>query len=216
MRDRLQTSPPGVVVPPAPPGASLSAGGTAIVAATGRNLWMDLEALTGILPGFHVEQTPYGLIYWRGCDIVAINDAAVHILGDVKHLASLHYEMMAGWKILLKAQDRKIQSHALQAADGVDIAWPIGYKAGTSTMLGVLVALGLGYDRVVLAGAPMSNHGHYYDPPEGGSNFNDVAIKFDWEWANREIFKDRVRSVSGSSCIWIGRPSEEWLEGDRQ
>lgn len=81
------------------------------------------------------------------------------------------------------------------------------YKHGSSTLHGVLAGLIMGYDRIVLAGAPMDRSGYYYNPHW----VYDYPAQFmaDWERAAKTCFRGKVTSLSGNTRELLGAP--EWL-----
>jgi len=61
----------------------------------------------------------------------------------------------------------------------------------------------LGYDKIVLAGIPLDNSGHYFEPPWRKSNFlnevpnkGDTRIKY-WDDAAKNVFCGKVSAQSG-------------------
>ena len=121
---------------------------------------------------------------------------------DAKYFASYHPDD------LVKSQTRPfiVISHR-QFRDMVDIIKPIDLlkeKSGSSAMLGVLVGIDEGYDKIVLCGCPMI-----------GKNKNDYSYSnFHKGWyQNYNHIKDKVRSMSGWTKELLGMPDMEWLNG---
>jgi hypothetical protein len=70
-----------------------------------------------------------------------------------------------------------------------------------------MVGLALGYDKIILAGVPIDGTGHFFDPPGKVVNqFLGTNIKEEWNNANRNYFKGRVKSLSGRTREWLGEP----------
>ncbi len=93
--------------------------------------------------------------------------------------------------------------------------WDVGINGGTSTLFAAIVAIAMGYDRVVLTGAPLDGGGYLYgEPNKMGEQYGTRSIFLAWQQASLSVFKGRVRSVSGNSSRWLGRPSKGWLNGD--
>jgi len=125
-------------------------------------------------------------------------------LGDLpaKYFATYHPADL----IKLKVRPFVVISH-LQYRDMVDIIKPIDLlkeKSGSSAMLGVLVGIDEGYDKIVLCGCPMI-----------GKNKNDYSYSnFHKGWyQNYNHIKDKVRSMSGWTKELLGMPDMEWLNG---
>ena len=71
-------------------------------------------------------------------------------------------------------------------------------------MFGVLIALAMGYERIMLAGIPLDNRGYCYAPPNNQSMFESETLENEWKEARDEVFRDRVRSFSGRTREWLG------------
>ena len=92
--------------------------------------------------------------------------------------------------------------------------WP-GH--GTSSLNGCYTGLALGYDEIVLCGAPLDDSGHYFDPPTWHTNFVREIPDVDrggviqpryWSEAKARIFDGKVKSMSGRTRDLLGAPDE--------
>ncbi len=93
---------------------------------------------------------------------------------------------------------------SMEARDGVDIVEPFRPPSGSSSLLGVLAALRMGYRRIILCGCPLIGKN------AAAGNYET----FQAGWIERaDEFQDRVRSMSGWTKKYLGRPTEEWLNG---
>jgi len=95
---------------------------------------------------------------------------------------------------------------------GADYRWP-WHGGGTSGLGGTLVAVALGYDRVMLCGLPLDDSPHNGEPHWRKSNFTREAsgsINNDqntyWKRAIAEGFDGKVKSMSGRTKEWMGAP----------
>ena len=85
---------------------------------------------------------------------------------------------------------------------------------GTSPLSAVLVGLEMGYERILLAGVPLDDSGHYFDPSDIHTNRFHQDYKHQerdlmyWKSAMKE-FKGRVKSLSGNTRTLLGGP-EDW------
>lgn len=97
--------------------------------------------------------------------------------------------------------DYRIISH--EARPEVDLYIADWWKpSGSSALLGVQAALGLGYDRVVLCGCPLT----------GKNDKNGDYENFRKGWTPRlGELAGRVRSMSGWTAEVLGRPTKEWI-----
>ena len=145
---------------------------------------------------------------WGG-EIMAVNDIGAHLHDRVDHWVTLHFEYLPGWRTYRRrhcyGEGFMPVCHSHRVAEGVDVAWELGNVGGTSGLFASYIGLMLGYERIVLGGMPMTNDGHYFDPPWVGTDFADRATQLCWEQARDEIFEGRVQSLSGRTRDWLAR-----------
>ncbi len=105
--------------------------------------------------------------------------------------------------------------HTHSCNEGAKWRWPWGGQ-GTSGLGAVLVGVGLGYDQIVLCGLPLDNGPHNGEPhwrkchfavseaagPKGIVNGENSH----WKRARELAFEGKVRSMSGRTAEWLGRP----------
>lgn len=167
--------------------------GPLLIMGGGRSLWANVAA---------VEP-------WPG-ERMAINDVGQHYQGVLRHWVTLHPEYLPGWRFYRQrhcyGEGTIPLCHSHRAREGVDVEWHLDNVGGTSGLFACFVGLMLGYERIVLAGVPMTNDGHYFDPPHYGTDFEDRAITIVWEEARDLIFGGRVKSLSGRTRDWLGAP----------
>jgi len=186
--------------------------GPCLVMGTGRSLWDDLGIINHD---------------WIG-GRMAVNEAIEHYPHPVDHAVSLHPEYLGHWMhfrqrawqgsrpiTMHSNKDHDLIAASLLYAPHDDVrrlqVWDVrGVGAYTSGLFAVLVALMLGYDRIVLAGMPVDGSGHYYDAPDApdiedyGSDHHEQV----WIEARDQVFEGRVTSLSGRTCDWLGSPME--------
>jgi len=191
-----------------PPPVAGTYHGAALVMGSGRCLWHDLFA---VLPQYsNVELM----------DVVAINDMILHYPGKVKHGVSLHRELPELFRRARETESEhaigEIATHAmtLDERHSADYIWGIieGAMGGTSALFAVMVALALGYEKVVLAGVPLDASGRLFDPPAVNKRY-DGHILAEWNNAKQNYFKDRVRALSGNAVAILGAFDQVWLHG---
>lgn len=127
-------------------------------------------------------------------DVMGINEAALWLARPPKHAFSYCPTLVAR----IQRQRPEVETHAVLPGEA-DHCWKMkGDTSGSSSLMGVKVAIGpLGYDRVVLAGVPLS--GDYY-------------TNFFRHWQDcAHLLIGRVRSMSGNTRELLGYPDEEWL-----
>jgi len=149
-------------------------------------------------------------------DYMAVNDIGQYWQNPLAHWVTLHPEYMPGWMRFrlghYYGDGRKPIVHSARPDPGVDVHWDVPTSGGTSGLFGCLVALALGYEKIILVGMPMDNSHHFFDPPwQSNASFEDNPNKLEWIGAKDRIFKDKVRSMSGRTRQWLGVPTEDWL-----
>lgn len=176
-------------------------GGKLLVCGGGRTVWEDMEPF---LPQIRGE----------GMDIMAVNDVGCHIPFPIRHWYSNDAEHMPYWMGIRKMRyrlARRFMKHTFRhKKDQGCIVWPWPGH-GTSSLNAVYTALALGYQEIVLCGVPLDDRGHYFDPPWVSTNFTaqvrekDGELKY-WSNAARDVFEDKVRSMSGRTRTLLGAP----------
>ena len=143
-------------------------------------------------------------------EIMAVNDIGSHLHDRLRHWVTLHPEYMPGWMTYRKGHlygsGDSPMTHSQKLKPGVDVHWQIQNVGGTSGLFACFVGLMLGYTSIVIAGVPISNDGHYFDPPWVRTDFADIATKNTWRWARDNVFLGRVKSLSGLTREWLGEP----------
>lgn len=139
-------------------------------------------------------------------DVLAVNNATIYYLDRIDHAASLHFDEWRDLRPLTARKGNRLCEkrqrnggnsdfliHSPVGYPGIDMAWTeYGWGKGSSGLFGVYVGLGLGYQRIVLAGIPLS--GLYLD-------------HYQREWLHRlPELKDRVWSLSGWTRALLGAP----------
>lgn len=103
--------------------------------------------------------------------------------------------------------------HSIAACENV---WPFGGH-GTSGLGAALVAVGLGYHRIVLCGMPLDDGPHNGEPHWRRTAFASSeaagAVGSDrniyWKKAKELAFSGKVKSMSGRTKTWLG-DALEW------
>lgn len=147
-------------------------------------------------------------------DVLAISDIGIYFPGDLTHWVTCHPNIIAGGR-LIRDQRKDHQDFLVHIPDYAvpkvgDYVWTIPKLAGTSGMFGILVGIGLGYKKIILAGVPLTRSGHFWNPTIQ-IGFDKKGIRLSWEKTSEQVFEDRVRSLSGWTKELLGEPTEEWL-----
>lgn len=172
-----------------------------LVVASGRCVWDDLYRL-GVMGG---ESN-------GGYDVMCVCDIVMHYPGKVTHFFSNDRRRFAGWEAIRRDELKREFGqpeyvHCLRKGSSYKWGWP-GH--GTSTMGATMSMLAMGYNPVVLCGAPMDGTGHYFDPPWKKTNFqNEVKTKNGdlayWCDIKKQLM-GRVFSMSGRTREMLGEP----------
>ena len=137
------------------------------------------------------------------CDIMCVNDIGMYVPG-VRHWYSHHADRLPGWAVVRAFHHKPVQHYhtvlAGKAQPGHHV-WPFP-SMGTSSLGACYTGLALGYDEIYLAGIPLDNSGHFFDPTP--SNFVNEGRQDIWERARDEVFEGRVKSLSGRSKEILG------------
>lgn len=180
-----------------------------IVAASAACVWDDLERL-----GVNNVNPEGRFNDWH---IIAVNDMIMYFPGIIDHCYSNQHRWFAGWlgarreticKVHVKSKwGEPGPTHSCRVGGKYNWPWP-GH--GTSTLNAVYTAIALGYNPIVICGAPLDNSPHFFEPPWGHSNFErEVSITTSgevayWENARNKLFRGRVCSMSGRTRDLLG------------
>lgn len=169
------------------------AGKTLILIAGGRTVWSDFQRFTG--NNWSSE--------W---DVMAVNDVGMFYDRHLEHWFSCHGEQLPMWSAVREFHHTAAKHrHSCKDRHHSCVPWPVPVT-GTSTLAGVYVGLALGYDRIVLCGAPLDDSGHFFAPLSEKTHFAKSARHDVWERARDTIFGGKVKSMSGYSREMLGEP----------
>lgn len=116
------------------------------------------------------------------------------------------------------------QRHTLGKIRGFDFDWDSDQPDfddrgdkwwGSSALFAVLTSLAMGYSRIILAGCPLDNGGHWYELEN-----EIVPVLWDegdfeaWRTFKKQPESAQVRSCSGFTRRLLGVPSKQWLKGE--
>ncbi len=177
-----------------------------VVVATAACVWDDLK-YTGCTGDFNND--------WH---VMCVNDIAMHYPGVVNHLYSNQHRWIPHWCAARRETigGRRVRdhwgdigaTHSCRVGGQYQWPWP-GH--GTSTLNAVYTAFALGYNPIVICGAPLDNSNHYFEPEWVTNNFErEVAtrkgtdILMYWGQAYDKFFKGRVFSQSGRTMELLG------------
>jgi hypothetical protein len=185
-------------------------GKSLVVCADAACIWGDLEAFGC------ASYAGRGKVAKDGWDFMTINKIVETFPGEIEHCYSnepqiLHRFIAARRQEYAKEFGAPRNTHSCN--EGAKWRWPWGGQ-GTSLLGGVLVGLGLGYDRVVICGGPLDDGPHNGEPHWRACRFKsreacgsvDDDRDAHWKRAIDLAFEGRVKSMSGRTGEWLGRP----------
>lgn len=126
---------------------------------------------------------------------------------------------MADMQAVAKIVPKKVTKHCWNPNSiGFDVRWLRMNKAGwsgTTANLAIKIAIILDYYKIVLAGVPMDNSGHWYDEflsSEDRKRQSDHRHHL-WKWNELACRPQArlMRSMSGNTKDNLGEPTVEWL-----
>lgn len=173
--------------------------GPLLIAGSGRCVWDDArEYFDGCFPGA----------------VMCVNDIGMHWPTPFDHWYSNDWRMLQHWFHARRPRyrmefDNAIRLHTCSELIGATVwPWP-GH--GSSSLNAVYTGLALGYEPIVLAGVPLDDSGHYFDPPyqtsaESKTNFHREGTLKPWRQFAPYV-KGQVFSMSGNSREILGGPS---------
>ena len=175
-----------------------------LIVGDGWNVWDDLERFFE----FGVEH-----------DAMLINHIAMVYAWPYQHYVAGDSHMGDMQKIARKLPKSVIKHCWNPNSKYFDVRWIRNGRAGwsgTTANLAVKVGIMLDYLKLVLAGIPMDNKGHWYDEflPENDRKRKSLhAAAHLWKWtelSTRPIARF-IRSMSGNTADLFGKPTKEWL-----
>ena len=173
--------------------------GKLLIMGCGASLWPDLDKYND----HHVGHR------------MAINDFMLHYNAPLEHGISMHGEainLFALYRRRVYGRYGHMITHSYYVEDAEvkakynipEYVWETPHTKGSTGLLAVAVGLLMGYEEIILAGMPMDNGGHYYDP----CPFPLMEVHFPyWEFAAKKFFNGQVKSLSGNTRELLGAPA---------
>lgn len=104
--------------------------------------------------------------------------------------------------------DYRVISHVQFQSSGTDkkdlVDFIVGFEppSGSSSLLGVLAGIKMGYQKIILCGCPLIG--------ENGKGYDYAKFREGWT-AKLDAIRQTTRSMSGWTKELLGAPSEPWL-----
>ena len=152
-------------------------------------------------------------------DIISIGRSINLITSRVHHWANVDGADSKWWCEHLPAKnDGKIPlRHTLGELEWFDCIWDDGLPDGTpwqgsTAYFATLIAIFMNYRKIVLAGCPLDENGHWYhDEVEKGPIWEGGTYR---RWLDFSVDDDeayRVRSMSGYTAKIVGQAYRDWV-----
>jgi len=156
-------------------------------------------------------------------DVLCIGRSYRLIYGPIDHWADVDGQESYSWAETLQVQWRNgPQRHTLGEMRGFDFFWIIKHTfyamedvmwCGSTSLFATVIAVAMGYEKIVLAGCPLDSNGHWY-----WANLKDNKGPR-WEGETFMAWLDfcdtpeskKVRSLSGYTKIMLDSPTTQWL-----
>ena len=187
----------------APPYEGFS--GPLLVCGASRSLWDDLER------------------FWAwgvDCDVAAINYTIIFYPRRKDGKWPLQHAICADPDWVEKHLEHRERRHRLHrdvithsAKEPARCIWQLSNlrNMAFSASFASAIGLAMGYDKIILAGCSQAGDGHFYDPPWTREQKDMKCYLFQWS-DNMQMFRDKVKSMSGVTRDILGEPTEEWLK----
>jgi len=176
----------------------------AVVLGTAPSMWDDLAAADELMTGMEWE-------------VIAVNEAGILYEKPFALWFSIHGFKLVKWvrkrgELGLDMNFKAYGNFADPEKSEDVIRWNHPNGGGSSGLFAVLGALELGYDQLILCGVTMDGK-KKHDPTAG--QLIDATCPYDsyrpgWYKVQAQI-KDKVRSMSGWTAEFLGKPTREWL-----
>jgi hypothetical protein len=169
--------------------------------------------------GRSAPQDMYTFLEWKlPHDVISIGRSInLYEAGPIQHWANVDGADSKWWSEHLpgKNHGRVPCRHTLGELDWYDCIWDDGMPDGSvwngsSALFSVLIALQMGYRRVVMAGCPLDTEGHWYhnDDVKGPVwRGEDYRAWLDFSQEDEAV---QVRSLSGYTAKIVGYADRRW------
>jgi hypothetical protein len=190
---------------PLPKIAGTYKGKSLIVCGDAACVWDDLETFGC------VSRVERGSVAKSGFDFLTVNKLVETFPGNIEHAYSNEPWLLEKFIAARRneyAREFSGPHNTHSCNKGSRWRWPWSGR-GTSLLGATLVGLGLGYDAVVICGGPLDNGPHNGEPPWRRCQFDkevEGLMNSHWQEAMTVAFEGKVRSMSGRTMKWLGRP----------
>ena len=153
-------------------------------------------------------------------DVISIGRSINVYDGPIQHWANVDGADSKWWAehLPLKNNGKVPLRHTIGDMPWYDVIWDDGLPDGTlwqgsTALFATLIALHMGYLKIVLAGCPLDENGHWYhDEDVKGPTWEGSTYR---KWLDLSTDDDfsKVRSLSGYTAKIVGQVHRDWLKG---
>ena len=163
-------------------------------------------------------------------DVFCVNRSMLFFQRPINHWAAIDAEESIWFSENLSSQvipeSGRIWRHTIGYCPiGYDVFWSVDEAkqsfdnetqrhlwSGNSGYFGILAALEMGYERVVVAGMPLNTEPHWYETADTpGPNWVGQTYRTWMDFKKTHPKADNVRSMSAYSQFIFGEVTEKWL-----
>jgi len=180
----------------------------ALIIGSSSGMWQDLDAFEK-------------LFSYKDFDIALINYSACFFLREkATYLITLHPELANHFKRLrLNRSEECLTVIANHAEIGVDIVHEMdNQQYGFSGYYAARVLLERGYNKIIMAGCPCDNSGHWYDDPlmlsKGKHAMHGEQPVLSQVDHYKDLLYNKLKSMSGKTAEIFGIPNQDWVKSE--
>lgn len=146
------------------------------------------------------------IIHFREFPGVKVGHVVCYDIGRVEHYAAIRRSMCPHESFISHSQ-----ADPSKPDNKADRIWNLETSFQLSGPFAVAVAVAMGYDRIILAGVPEDNSGHYWNVNgfRDETGYDNKCTHEHW----MSIPKNKVRSLSGWTREHFHFPTIAWLDG---
>lgn len=196
-----------------PPIAGTYQGKSLVICGDAACVWDDLERF-----GCRDDRGS-GRVSKEGWEFMTINKMVEVLPANIEHYYSNSPSCLRRFASARRDEygaEFALPKHPHSIGSNCEHIWPFGGH-GTSSLGGALVAIALGYSRIVLCGIPLDDGPHNGEPHWRRTSFASSeaagAVGSDrniyWKKAKELAFDGKVKSMSGRTKTWLG-DAMEW------
>jgi len=169
--------------------------------------------------GRSAPQDMYSFLEWGvPHDVISIGRSINLYEGNILHWANVDGSDSKWWAehLPLKNNGKMPLRHTIGELDWYDVIWDDGLPDGSAwhgstALFAALIALQMDYHKIILAGCPLDEAGHWYHNDDQKGPIWEGGTYRRWLDFSEEDDAVRVRSMSGYTAKIVGHADRRWL-----